>query len=200
MKSDREFLDGIYEKAKIIEQSEPYSMTLKRPGFNKGYRYLRPVFMSILLLFVVYAGAVKYQNINTKPGNETLNEDMNPDVRSISLMQTQPMIITGRVIKLQPSVDKNDLSYATILIDKVIQGTAKSKEKLEVEYYQEDDNGMVEFEEDEKVLLFLLDLDEKLKIIEDGSLGKYSLVSEENGEEIYKAYDGTIINSRDLLN
>lgn len=204
MKSDREFIDGIYEKARMIEKSKETTNRMKVNPY-KRYQVLRPIFISCLLLFVVTVGIKIQQGLIEKPEKEAEIElthedvELNLGTRSIDMEVEPPIILTGKVIRLQNSKSEDIVSYATIVVDQVIQGLVQPGEEQEIQYYTGESGGNIEFTIGEKVLLYLCDSDEGYKTLENGAYGKYTFVQEEDGALSYESVDGIRINTKNLI-
>lgn len=105
MKSDREFLDGIYKKADEYEKNELNQMFIKEKTFyHKGYKTLRPVMVACMAIILICSGIYAYDQgvIPFQSKNKNINiEDysITPDVASPELVRgIEPASLVDNVL------------------------------------------------------------------------------------------------------
>lgn len=217
MKTDDEFIAGIYEKAKMLEKSDNSDIvTFKEVSSN--YTKKPKLQLVASLVFVLFTG-IGYSsgNFNTvlsqdmADNYQSLESDLNPMVRTAQPMSTgasdlhynpieqAEVICTAKVSKIEESIyDQNTNSSTTnvfLQTLETIKGTISEEFQLLL-VDTLDDLTTVSLVHDEEVLLFLETSynDMNLYILTGTSHGKYSL----KNDGIYENHFGIQYTINDL--
>lgn len=155
MKSDREFLDGIYKKAEEYQKSETNQLFRKEKTFyHKGYKTLRPALVAGMAIVLICGGIYAYDlgMIQFQSKTKDINIEgysITPDVESNELIrgvepaslvdnvlpeEIEEAMKTGIVIRGRASILLEGESVEEILFDivKVYSGEEKAGTSIKV--------------------------------------------------------------------
>ncbi|MBU5436837.1 hypothetical protein KQI42_02385 [Tissierella sp. MSJ-40] len=198
MKSDREFIDGIYNKAKKIDiiQKHKNNMIINY--------YFKPAMVVALILIVspliIFSSFNKSTEIPKGYTNKTpiargfsISSDLD------SMIQQSDLIVRGKITDIFKSeYEDNDLLFTKIEIKQIetfkgqdnkdhiilkIRGGFDKKSKTYVEYE-------ANFKEKEDTLLFLKKIDNSTYELTFSTFSKYTYLSKSNGDRVYISPDG----------
>lgn len=197
MKSNREFIDGIYEKAKshsVIEHEYR-----KKSWGRKSYLSIA----AFLLLVCISIPTFRYSRIhsNSNGNNEnninpiSLTEENQPitrSVRGIESAEEDVSVVLGEVLQ----IEDEEYMQAKIQIDRVFEGQVE--DTIWVQCHMDESSNQAIFEVGEKVLLYLVKTESNDYELTDPFYGKYTLVDDNKGNEIYESQDGIKISLEEL--
>lgn len=221
MKSDREFLDGIYEKA----------AQYKRP--QKQRKVPIQILSRIAACFIICILGIsvfvlqrdsKPQELKVEP-RSTMVEPNSQDIEPINtseerIEKAQPfaarrtgniaeLIVTGNVTELY---EQEGISYAKFKVNECFYGECDTSElniilTLEEEEKKEKENGKsqnkeentVSFKIEDKLLLLLSKMEDGTCFLPDGSASKYTYLSGEGESAVYESKDGSKITPSQLI-
>lgn len=122
MKNNREFLDGIYDKAKVLQYE-----TNKRKAINKRYYRLASIAALIILIpmFVFVNNNLGYKEIHEKTRMISLSD---PN----SYFYEADFIVIGEVNEIKQSIYKEEENYIytdiVITLDQALRGDIKEEQ------------------------------------------------------------------------
>lgn len=218
MKTDEDFIQGIYEKAEILKKDEKAiaKIILLKPHKNV---FVKTIAVAAAFMLVAASG-IAYLNQPTMETPAEYAKDMPMAMRAMMapdinmVMENSELILTAKVTKIEKSVydEENSRIITNVKLrpTEILKGefTAKSliikvgggldKENDSFEPYE------AVFERSEEVLLFLVpenisgtsdnsSSDKISYILSNGELSKYSLQDNEAGEQGYTGNDMTVL-------
>lgn len=181
MKSEQQFIEGIYEKAEQIQKQSPSAFRKRRFRFTIP----RLVVVSALLL-VLPASIAKIGQFGQK----------SQEPENFSHMRTamvQSCVVEGIVEQIISSEEG----------EKIQVGVQKSYGEevgsmIEVDYRHENSEVQYFFEEGKQVLLFL-EIEEKGYVLDEYGNGMCTYQGEQKGKgRVYQKADGTLLYSKEL--
>lgn len=203
MKSNKEFIQGIYIKASLVSEE-------KDRVKNIHYRKLIPIFMIYMFIMICVPGYVIINNKKADKLSTDQNdtEDIEPaNMFGISRRQISFInIISGEVEEIKTV---NNISYALVQIESIYEGSMTGKVSVIYDMPEILNEDKITMEVGENVLLFLEENihDNVFSIKElrygktvNGIHGKYMFIKEENNDKIYEASDGSIITESEIGN
>lgn len=223
MKSDREFIDGIYEKAAKLAEEAPageYDRTgLREGGKPARFPKIAAACAAVLVLCIGVAafGLLRSSdNTGENPGKEPgsavtrMMPSEGTDVGSPAAAQfsldlpeedDQNFALTGSTLEGSVSeVSETGGADLTVQISGAVwlsNAPGDEPESVAVHYTETDGYGrIVAFQTGEKVLLFLNAKEEEGTLIyylANGAESKYAFWKEEDGRVFYKNSDGTVL-------
>lgn len=194
MKSDREFLDGIYEKAKKYEED-------KQSAFQKRYHAIKPIYLAAMLILMVTSGVVLYQQpwkekavvpeVTDDNVATPTTEPVSPMVRGLpfSLPVVEEVIIEGKVTSII-----QEQQEVHIQIKEIHAGSATNTVEI-VLYVPELETFSDYFTEQEEVLVYVQEDSEGKWILSQGMGSKYTFIHEEDGIRYYENEDELTVNT-----
>ncbi|MEG0692516.1 MAG: hypothetical protein RR444_05480 [Oscillospiraceae bacterium] len=209
MKTDREFLDGVYQKARLLEDNLPPTLKITRVSISKKSLVAAAIF------FLLAIPSVYYYNQPKMEAPAGFKSNMPMAIRGFmlfnieSLTANSELILTAKVTKIDKSVYDKDKSSIitnvkvkptevlkgltdTNLLDIKINGGYDKKSKTFVEYE-------ATFKRTEDVLLFLnKDPNSDSYFLSGSSQGKYTYLSTENDVKNYIGPDDITFNTSEL--
>ena len=221
MKSDREFIDGIYEKAaRYREESEKEKAVSfdkgKRAGRNRRIRAAAAAAVFLIGIGVTVARLPDINNQGTQEQEESSSraevirmlpeeEQGLPAIAGYSVDsgdtggEAAVSVLTGEVSGISGSGDRMQAMITGA--EWIIQAPEESPSEMRLLYPAEDSLGRsIVLAEGDKVLLYVsMDQgEEDACSLENGFESVYFFWKEEDGGSYYKNCDGTIIDSRQL--
>lgn len=204
MKSDREFLDQIYEKAKQYDFAASHDKKLnkwKGYGNNKnGFQILVSICLTIAVLAISLA-VIRYSK-ETIPGDAAdplpisrrsiVPFDVEPEIETIKT--TADLVLTGQV---ERNYEENGIAYSEILIDTCYLGEYLLPKISVINTILETENYRI-FAEKEKILIFLSTASDGTYKLTDTLNGKFTYSSNSDNQGLYTANDGTVIYQSEL--
>ena len=198
MKSDREFIDGIYDKAKKIDVTQKH-----KNNMIINY-YFKPAIVVALILivspFIIFPSFNKSTEIPKGYTNKTpitRGFSISPDLDS--MIQQSDLIIRGKITDIFKSeYEDNGLLFTEIEVKQIetfkgqdnkdhiilkIRGGFDEISKTYVEYE-------ANFKEKEDTLLFLKRIDNSTYELTFSTSSKYTYLSKSNGDRVYISSDG----------
>ena len=198
MKSDREFIDGIYDKAKKIDITQEY-----KKDMPINY-YFKPAIVVALILivspFIIFPSFNKSTEIPRGYTNKApiaREFSISPDLDT--MIQQSDLIIRGKIIDISKSeYEDNGLLFTKIKVKQIetfkgqdnkdyiilkVKGGIDKRSKTYVEYE-------ANFKEKEDTLLFLKRIDNSTYELTFSTFSKYTYLSESNGDRVYISSDG----------
>lgn len=212
MKSDREFLDGIYEKAKKYEETKRYEEENSKSTFQKRYHSFKPIYMAAILVLMVTSGVVLYQQpwneetVEPKPRNEVSitpeasnNNPSEEDGQTTSPVapatEQLPSQVRGLPFSL-PLVEEVILEGKVteivqgeqtvyLQVNKVHVGTVPETETIAL-YVSELENLAGNFIAEDEILVYVQQNTEGKWILSQGMGSKYDFVKEADGVRYFE--------------
>ncbi|MBO5199235.1 MAG: hypothetical protein J6B85_12085 [Lachnospiraceae bacterium] len=219
MKSDREFIEGIYRKAEALQREEALQ---KADGAQSGpklrkaenVRRLRVLAGAAAAMLVVCVGTalVRGSGLGTQqeqagdPGMEMARMmpegyGVDPAAYTLGDEETESFILTGEVIRVSTSEGSENAADAVIRTDSWLSAAPEGDtSEITVRYQGTDEYGWsVVFAQGEQVMLFLA-ADEAsgdgFYYLQEGSQSKYVFWKEEGDACYYKNAAGVVLDSR----
>lgn len=186
MKTDQEFLRGIYEKAVLAREEDSVKVT-RRP-YHKYVRYAAMVAVLALLIVPASIYGTKKQTPQTQgePGNEPLT------ISSQRTIPTSSNIFDGTITTLEV---KNGEYYITISIDETYVGKLSGEVTL---YYKPSKESVIfSLKEGEKAL-FYTDYNKDMLVVNEAENGICRYLYNENGTKVYETYFGEKVYANEL--
>lgn len=204
MKSDKEFLDGIYEKAKQYKDENLY---LEENHDKKYYHYLKP---ALITGFLLASCITLVLTVNLRNNNkvEPINDSDSPGkIRSITPVEqhipspsnfsldidSNVMILEGRI----KNIDSKNKTFT--LNDIIIYEGDVIVDKEEVVYFSDFNIDNISLEENQKILVFVKETEDKF-YLENGDYSIYTHMEEGSDFDLYEGIDGSVIDTRTLKN
>lgn len=188
MKSDREFLDGIYEKAKRYEEQRPVEIKQRR-------NVLKPVLVSGLSLAACFAliVAANLNNGNNKPIERKDTRGIpSPAVFQMDLPIPDEEVAVSGILSF---VDKREKKLG--LKDVVLyegEGSALGEE-MSLSYEELQYEG--ELKEGERVLLYAVYIEGSYQLRDEASIYRY--IEDKDEYQIYENFNGEILDTEIFL-
>lgn len=206
MKTDREFLDGVYAKAKLIEENPP--KTQKTIHFTP----LKRTFAAAAAFIVVAASSLLYFNQPKMEVPASYQASAPMAIRAFgvaelnleNLANNAKLIVTGKVTQIKKSVYDEEkssiITSVTVKPTQLLKGETAAKQ-LDIAvtggYHKQTDTFIdyeAIFERSEDVLVFLTwDEPSQSYVLSGGSQGKYSYLNAENEVKRYIGKDDATI-------
>lgn len=189
MKSDREFLDGIYQKAaQYLEQ--PSQQWKKYRVFSGLAACLLICVLGISWIYTGKKGNVDSENIGVKNAKNSEEEAMVPRVLSLdtqSISNNPTLIVAGQISAI---FEEKEKMIAEFLVEDCFYGIWK-EETLMIE-------NTTLFQVDDQLLLVLNKIDDKFFLAgEEGSIYRY--VSGTGEEALYQSLDGFLSTPKEII-
>ncbi|MFZ2539009.1 MAG: hypothetical protein WAX04_08915 [Oscillospiraceae bacterium] len=196
MKTDREFLDGIYQKAKLMQESEPPKSKIRSFTLHKKILVAAAAF----ILVAIPSTAHFNQQETQVPATYSMDAPM--AIRSLNVLDVETLaanaelIVVGKVTKIEKNIyDKDNSSIITTVKVKpteILKGATDAKLldiKVKGGYDEETktfDENEITFKRSENVLVFLeQDTDGNSYIVSESSQGKYTYLNSNNDVKSY---------------
>lgn len=199
MKSDRDFLNGIYHKAEVLKKLD---YAEKKPNLKLNSKWL---IAAATLTLVVSLNI--YNNTSTPMKIQADNSRQTPSaarfINSIdiaSLTEDADIIVRAKVNKIHKSVYENNILTTTVELSskEILKGTLENKniDLVVMGGFDKKSNTYVDYEaifdRNEDTLLFLNKIDGKFYLTY-SSQGKYTHLKTSDTEITYKGSSGEII-------
>lgn len=217
MKTDNEFLMGVYNKAHSYSSLEEKPKGFDQPKQNHFKRYIGIAAAAVLiavvapsLYFLNNVSYEMYEPVNTKTRtNEPVAAAFTAEsVNTDEFINGSELIVTAQVKKIDKSVyeysDTNHMTTTvTLKVSQFFKGDGESTIKLKVNggYDQKTSNFVpyeATFKKKEKVLLFLVKSGDNEYTLRNSAYGKYSEVNATEQSGVYMTKDGETITIEEL--
>ena len=195
MKSDREFLDGVYEKARQME-TKPEKNSVRKPG----RRYLA-VAAALLAIIIPLTAGLLMQSPEQEPGGLSLArmaQMPSPDLTWLG--ENAGLVVKGRVLAVKEggfdATLQCEVTYVQLAVEEVWKGEAEGELRVRITGSTQGQTPLeAAFAEGEEVALFLWD-----------ESGEYSLCGSTQGKftlmeaDTYLGCDGEAYTAGELKN
>lgn len=220
MKSDREFLDGIYKKIQEHQNYEQKELKSKEKHiYHKGYKTLRPVFVTGIAIVLICSGIAAYDlrilpfstkssDIDIEPYSHTPNVASENMVRGIEPFGLSEALIPseieeamkeGTVIrgKVTTTLESESLGEMVVEINKVYSGNEKIGSIINVKYSIKLLSPYTYnlLTGDEDILLYLNIDENNIYSLADETYGIFSYFEQVDGFDIFMGEDGVTLNT-----
>jgi len=184
MKSDKEFIDGIYEKAKYYKED----ITKKK---SKSNFYLKPALALAMaccaIVLITINPALKKKEFN----HDLVNQNKTRNIIPSSYVASNPLVLAGTI----SDINEGDKTFVIYNITSYSE-SLKEGQELIVAFDGSDFDDMDQYK-DNKVLVYVNQVDNEF-ILENGIRSIYILVESGTEYELYKGVDGLTIDTRTL--
>ncbi len=209
MKTDREFLDGIYQKAKLMEENKNEKVKITYFTPHKKALVAAAAFILVAIPSIINLNQPQMKT----PTNYKSDKPM--AIRSFNVLDVETLItnsdliLTGKVTKIEKNVYEEDKSriITTVKVKptEILKGKAETN-MLDIKInggYNEKTKSFIEydttFKRYEDVLVFLEhDADSNSYIVSGSSQGKYTYLNSLNDVKNYIGADDVTITISDL--
>lgn len=186
MKTDQEFLRGIYEKAALAREEDSVKVT--RHPYHKYVRYAAMVAVLALLIAPASIYGIRNQkpHIEGEPGNEPLV------ISSQRTIPTSSNIFDGTITSLEV---KNGEYHITIAIDETYVGDQAGEVTLS--YKPSKESVIFSLKEGEKALFYTNYYNDVL-VVNEVENGICRYLYNKNGTKVYETYFGEKVYANEL--
>jgi hypothetical protein len=206
MKSDRDFLSGVYHKSEALKQADsarhPFAFTRKYKGF-----------IVVAALTLVIGPSLYFSTLPTMKNSIEYN-NQTPQIASFrsgvdirEVMQQSDLVVRAKVKDIDKSVYENNNITTTVELQpkEIYKGTLETKtiELVVNGGFNEATKTYLQYEaifkRNEDTLLFLTKINDKY-ILTFSSQGKYTYLKTEDKDRTYRGSDGGILTLSELKN
>lgn len=219
MKTENEFLKGVYEKSEAFASGEKKPRGFEQPKQNHFKRYIGIAAAAVLIavvapsLYFSYSNA-SYEMYEPVSDKARINEPVAATLLASAvdvgeLANSCDIVVLAQVKKIDKSVyEFSDTSHMTTTVSlKVNQylkgdGDATIKIKVNGGYDQETSNFIpyeATFKKKENVVLFLVKTDGDEYALQNSAYGKYSEVKDPEQSDVYLSKDSETITIAEII-
>lgn len=210
MKTDREFLDGIYERAEKLKEQE--TQPVKKSAFKIYKNYIVSAVAAVLLIIIIYPlthldKTVQKNSVSELERSLPFSIKLAQPINLSQLAKESDVIVKAKVKKIEKTVyekDKDIMRTTVTLNTQEVYKGSKDTKKIKIivdnvcEFKNEANSSVQEeFKKDEITLLFLNKTDNEY-ILSTNTDSKYTYLSSENSDEIFQDSDLNVVSVKQL--